>query len=418
MVGSMRPFKLQMQMQSIRAPAPRWPGVPAFPTSSARLLGLPIPQARRQSSTTPASTRRETMMDAVVLHLSDRGTPNTLKFERFPLPARPAPGYARVELSAVALNKRDHWIALNQYPALADRTVLGSDGVGTLVVVSSPRGTGSVGAAHPLLDKRVLILPSVSWGPAGKRAQGKDFRVLGNQPDNGTFAQYVDVPTENVFPAPRALGDAEAAALPLAGLTAWRAVKTRGGVERGMNVLVTAAGSGVSTFAMQYAVALGAKVWTTSSSRAKIDFAMEKLGVEGGVDYRDEDWTGKLAELVGEEGAGERVMDVVVDSSGMVEQCLKLLRPGGRYVFFGNTTQRAHTLTPADMRAVYFLQLQIVGSTMGSPEEFAEMLQFVQEHGVKPVVHSVRKFSKEGWEEALREMEMGEQQGKIVLTME
>jgi len=366
---------------------------------------------RTTRSSRPFSTTLSKMseMNAVVLHTAAQGQPNTVRFERVPLSAEPKPGYARVKLSAVALNKRDQWIAINKYPNLADKSILGSDGVGTLVASSSS-------SLQPLLNKRVTILPSVAWGPEGKVVQGPSFRVLGNQPDNGTFAEYIDVLEENVLPEPEGLSDEEAAALPLAGLTAWRAVKTRGAVEKGMNVLVTAAGSGVSTFALQYAVALGAKVWTTSSSTDKIDFAVKTLGVQGGVNYRDKDWTAQLAKLVG--GEGESVIDVVVDGSGSLEECIKILKPGGRYVFYGNTTLAEHTLTHADMRAVYWKQLTILGSTMGSPEEFKEMLEFVGSHDVKPVVSSVHPFTAEGWARALGEMERGEQRGKIVLKMQ
>ncbi|KZP00116.1 NAD(P)-binding protein [Calocera viscosa TUFC12733] len=396
----MRPVTLL----SIRAAAFRSPAPVFHCKAQARS------SAYRYFTTTGVSKMPE--MNAVVLHLSKPGTPNEARFERIPLSSSPRPGYARVKISAVALNKRDQWIAINRYPNLHDGTVLGSDGVGVLTSL----GPGSSPFLQDLIGKRVVILPSVAWGSGGKHAQGPEFRVLGNQPDDGTFSEYMDVLAENVSAAPEGLDDVHAAALPLSGLTAWRAVKTRGGVDKGMNVLITAAGSGVSTFAMQYAIALGAKVWTTSSSKEKIDFAVKTLGVEGGVNYRDRDWTSQLAKLVG--GPGERVIDVIVDSSGTIEDCIKLLRPGGRYVFFGNTTQVPHTLSLLDMRTVYFLQLQIVGSTMGSPEEFGEMLQFVQENGVQPVIHSVKPFSKEGWEEAYAEMEKGEQQGKIVLTMQ
>ncbi|KZP00117.1 NAD(P)-binding protein [Calocera viscosa TUFC12733] len=350
-------------------------------------------------------------MNAVVLHLSKPGTPNEARFERIPLLSSPKPGYARVKISAVALNKRDQWIINNTYPNLYDGTVLGCDGMGVLTAL----GPGA-SSLYPLLGKRAVILPSVAWGSGGKHAQGPEFRVLGNQPDDGTFSEYMDVLVENVSAAPEGLDDVHLAALPSSGITAWRAVKTRGEVDRGMNVLVTAAGSGVSTFAMQFAVALGARVWTTSSSKDKIDFAVKTIGVGGGVNYKDKDWTSQLAKLVG--GNSDRAIDVVIDGSGSLEECIKLLRPRGRYVFFGNTSQRATTLNVQDIRTIYRLQADIRGSTMGSPEEFEEMLAFVQEHKLQPIVSSVRPFTAEGWEQALGELEKGDQQGKIVLKMQ
>lgn len=137
---------------------------------------------------------------------------------------------------SVALNKRDQSIIGNLYgPNIADNSILGSDGVGTLVDV----GAGAPSQVSSLLNKRVIVLPSVAWGDKGRLSQGPEFRVLGCQPDNGTFAEYADFPAENIVAAPDQLSDEEAAALPLAGLTAWRAVKTRAQIGQGQKVVST-----------------------------------------------------------------------------------------------------------------------------------------------------------------------------------
>jgi len=348
------------------------------------------------------------------VHTSNSDKPHEARFEKIQISDKPKEGYARVKLSAVSLNKRDEFIIANKYgPNIADGSILGSDGVGTLVDVGHnvpPHVSG-------LLNKRVVVLPSVAWGDKGRYAQEPSFRVLGCQPDNGTFAEYSDFPAENIVPAPDALDDVQAAALPLAGLTAWRAVKTRGQVKEGDRVLITGAGSGVSTYMMQFAKALGAEVYTTSSSKTKIDFAVKTLGAKGGVNYKDEDWTEQLVELADSTREKKQVFDVVIDSSGSLEQCLTLLAPGGRYVFFGNTTRKDQVLSPAAFRSIYFFQLQLIGTTMGSPEEFQELLEFVDTHNVKPVVSGVEPFTEAGWNKQIEEMKSGNQLGKLVLKL-
>ncbi len=169
----------------------------------------------------------------------------------------PGPGEVLVELRAAALNRRDTYVRKGASPIhrFALPLILGSDGAGVR------RDTG----------EEVVILPSLDWGES-EEAYGAAFRILGG-PDNGTYAELVTVPAVNVFPKPARLSFAETAALPLAGLTAYRALFTRARVQKGETVLVLGVGSGVSTLAVSLAVQAGARVIVTSSSAEKLERA-------------------------------------------------------------------------------------------------------------------------------------------------
>src|SRR5882757_1991737 len=186
----------------------------------------------------------------------------------------------------------------------------------------------------------------------------------------------------------------QAAALPLAGVTAYRAVLTRAQLQPGEKVLITGIGGGVALFALQYAVALGASVYVSSGSNAKIDKALA-LGASGGVNYREEKWGLHLQELAGS-------FDVIIDGAagdGM-DELLNLATPGGRLVFYGATRGNPSTLTA---RRIFWKQLNVLGSTMGNPEDFHSMVAFVGEHKIRPIIDTVFPFN-EG-EAAFRRMD-------------
>lgn len=307
-----------------------------------------------------------------------------------------APGQAVVQLKAAALNHRDLWTQLGLYPNIKLPITLGSDGAGTVTSVGSPADQSWVG-------REVIINPSLDWG-ADLHAQGPAFRILG-LPDNGTFAEQVAIPVANLAPKPAHLSWAQAAALPLAGLTAWRALFTRAQLQAGERVLVTGVGGGAALFALQFAVAAGGEVWVTSGSPDKITRA-QALGGRGGVNYRDAGWAEALQKQAGR-------FDVIVDSAGGdgFARLIELTTPGGRLVFFGATTGNPPAL---DLRKCFFRQINILGSTMGSPADFASMTGFVTAHKTAPVVDQV--FALDSADAALRHMEAGAQFGKIVLT--
>lgn len=324
-------------------------------------------------------------MQAIALH--ENGGPDVVMAREHPDP-EPAPGSVVVELRAAALNRRDTLVRQGVYEYELPY-VLGSDGAGVR------RDTG----------EDVVILPSLDWGER-EAAPGPDFRILGG-PDDGTHAELIAIAAENVFPKPARLSWAEAAAFPLAGLTAYRALFSRARLEAGESVAVLGAGSGVSTIAVQLAVQAGARVFVTSSDPAKIERAVE-LGAVAGVDYTRDGWVDELRGLAGGEG-----LDVVVDSVGSTwPQSLSCLRGGGRVVCFGAT---GGTEAELQVRPFYFLQASLLGTTMGSPREFRALLAMIEQGDWTPVIDSARPLAEAA--DAHRRLESREHFGKLVLEI-
>jgi zinc-binding alcohol dehydrogenase/oxidoreductase len=294
------------------------------------------------------------------------------------------PGEVVVELRTAALNRRDLLVRDGVYPFPLP-IVPGSDGAGIR------RDTG----------EEVIILPSLDWGDR-EAAPGPDFQILGG-PRNGTYAELVSVPAANVFAKPARLGWEEAAALPLAGLTAYRALFSRGRLVAGESVLVLGAGSGVSTFAVQLAAQAGARVIVTSSSDEKLERALS-IGADRGVNYASDDWVAAVQELGG--------VDLVVDSVGSTwQQSLDCVRPGGRVVVFGATGGTEATL---QVRPFYLGQRSLLGTTMGSPADFAGLLAALEQGSWSPVVDSAHALADAG--AALELLHSGRHFGKLVLS--
>lgn len=311
-----------------------------------------------------------------------------LMFEEVEKPQSEA-GFTVVKLKAAALNHRDVWIQKGLYAGIKYPTILGSDGAGIL-----EDGTP------------VIINSGSNWGD-NLAAQGKNFKILG-LPDDGTFAEYVKVSNESIHPKPAHLTFEQAAAVPLGGVTAWRALMTKCQPQAGEKVLISGIGGGVALFALQFAVAQGCEVWVTSSSEEKIEQA-QKLGAKGGVNYRTEGWSKSLLEKSGG-------FDVVIDSAagdGFTE-FVGLCRPGGRIAFYGSTT--LGKITNLDPRRIFWNQLSIYGSTMGTQADFEAMVNFIDKHKIIPVVDSV--FELRDGNAALKKMDEGKQFGKIVLKCE
>jgi NADPH:quinone reductase-like Zn-dependent oxidoreductase len=333
-------------------------------------------------------------MKAIVLRAS--GGPEVLRLEDLADPV-PGPGEVLVRIRAAALNHRDVWIRKGQYAGLKYPVILGADGAGEVVAVGPEVDDSFIGW-------QVVINPAINWGP-DPRVQGPDFKILG-LPDDGTFAEFVKVPASQIHAQPTCLSAEEAAALPLAGLTAYRAVVTRAAVQPDEIVLVTGVGGGVAAFAVQMARYCGARVWVTSSSEAKIAKAVE-MGAEGGLNYRDPNWVKQLRD------ATEGGPHVVIDSAGgpSFDQLLDLVRPGGRVVTYGATLGAVPDL---QIRRIFWKQLSVLGSTMGTNAEFVDMLKWFETGAIQPVVDRVFPLAEAG--EATRHMEQAEQFGKIVLV--
>jgi NADPH:quinone reductase-like Zn-dependent oxidoreductase len=323
---------------------------------------------------------------AVALH--EFGAPDVLRFEHRADPSLPA-GWALVELRAAALNWHDCLVRHGQYDVPLPR-VLGADGAGLR------------------RDNReeVVILPSLQWG-ADERSPEAGWEILGDYTD-GTYAELVAVPEENLFPKPRGWSWTDAAALPLAGLTAHRALFARGGLVRGETVLILGAGGGVATIAIGLAHAAGAQVLVTTSSAEKLAHA-RSLGAWDGVLYTESGWQQAIRELTG--GAG---VDLVIDSVGSTwPEALQTLCGGGRLVAFGATGSSS---TQVDVRRFYFGQHTILGTTMGSPRDFAALLRSIEEMpDWRPTVDRVLPLDRAA--EAHAAMESREHTGKLVLAM-
>lgn len=322
---------------------------------------------------------------------------NQLNVATLPDP-RPETGEVVVSLRAAALNHRDLWIKLGQYAGLKFPSTPGSDGAGVVTSLADcdPAWQG----------KEVMINPSFDWG-ANDQAQGEKFTILG-LPRAGTLAEQVAVPAVQLHVKPAHLSWTEAAALPLSGLTAYRALFARAQLKAGERVLITGIGGGVAVFALQFAVAQGADVWVTSSSAAKIARAVE-LGAKGGFNYTEADWSKTVAAQV-----PGGLFDVIIDSAGGpgFEQLIELGAPGARIVFFGATRGNPPVLP---MRKVFWRQISLLGTTMGSPADWHAMVEFVALHRIKPVISAVFPLARIG--DAFDLMEKGGQFGKIVLTI-
>ena len=336
-------------------------------------------------------------MKAVVLR--ELGGPANLRLEEVAEP-QPKAGEVLIKLKAAALNHRDVFIRTGQYAGIKLPIILGSDGAGEVIEVGAD-------VDRSLVGKAVVICPSLDWGE-DERAQGPNFRILG-LPDDGTYAQLVKVPAANVFPKPPSLSFEDAAAIPLAGVTAYRALVTRAQVQAGETVLVPGIGGGVATFVLQFAKSLGARVLVTSGSDSKLARARE-LGAEGGVNYHHEDWVKQIAALAGNKG-----VDVVIDSVGgeTFASALEVIKPGGRIVTYGATTGAAKQI---EVRRIFWKQLNILGSTMGTPREFAAMLELLGDNALRPVVDQIFPLAEA--QAAHRRLEEAGHFGKIVLRIE
>jgi zinc-binding alcohol dehydrogenase/oxidoreductase len=320
-------------------------------------------------------------MKALVLVGKDQG----LAFQEVEMPVV-TEGSVLVKINASALNHRDVWIQKGMYGGIKYPSILGSDGAGT-----TENGTA------------VIINPSINWGD-NPLFQGKNFEILG-LPSHGTFADYIAISKDNIVVKPAHLTFEEAAALPLAGLTAYRALFSRCQAKAGEKVLISGIGGGVALFALQFAIAAGCEVWVTSSSDDKIARAVG-MGAQGGYNYHTEGWSKTaMAETGG--------FDCVIDSaagSGFAD-LVKTCAAGARMCFYGGTTGPLTGISP---QIVFYKQLTIMGSTMGSSKEFKDMVNFVKKHKIVPVVDEV--FTLENGNAALKKMDEGKQFGKIVLS--
>jgi len=314
------------------------------------------------------------------IRIHEDGGPEVLRYEEVPDP-EPADGEVLVELRAASLNHLDVWIRKG-LPSVPKPRILGADGAGVIA------GT----------DERVVLNPAV--------VRNGKMGILGETTD-GTHAELIVVPRAFVHPIPDDLSFEEAAAFPLVFETAYRMLVTRARLAAGEWVLVWGIGGGVATASLAIAKALGANVVVTSSSDAKLERARE-LGADAGVNHERDDVVAAVKELTG--GGAHVVVDDVGEATW--RRTLDAARTEGRVVVCGATTGPN---PPAALHRIWWKQLSILGSTMGTPEDFRGVYELIASGKVRPVVDEVMGLADA--RAAHERLEAGAQLGKIVLRI-
>jgi zinc-binding alcohol dehydrogenase/oxidoreductase len=324
------------------------------------------------------------------IRIHEDGDPGVLRYEDAPDPEA-GPGEVLIRLRAASLNRLDLWVRKG-LPSVPKPRILGADGAGTVEAL------GAEVDGLPL-GQRVVINPGLEHGDR--------ITVIGEHMD-GTHAELIAVPATNVYPLPDELSFEEAAAFPLVFETAYRMLATRARLQAGEWVLVWGAGSGVGSASLAVAKALGGRVVATSSSDEKLMRARE-LGADATVNHASDDVAATVKELTG--GAG---VDVVVEHVGEAtwKTSLQVARVGGRIAVCGATTGPN---PPAQLHRVWWKQLTIVGSTMGTRSDFEAVYELVKSGRAKPAIDKV--FPLADARAAHERMEAGEQFGKIVLAI-
>ncbi|KIE02249.1 oxidoreductase, partial [Metarhizium majus ARSEF 297] len=332
-----------------------------------------------------------------------------IKIREEPLP-EVGPSQLLVRMDAAALNHKDLFIRRHLYPAISFENPLLADGYGTVVEA------GAAVKQRDLLNKPVLLNPMLMWesDPVGPEKGVVLITGASSATKTGCAQDYALVEEDDVVPAPAHLTPAEGAALPLAGLTGWRALVTKSGnAEAGRNILVTGIGGGVAIQVLQFAVAMGINVYVTSGDQAKIDKA-KRLGAKGGVVYKNDGWERELKSLLPE---SRPYIDAVIDGAGgnIVSKATKFLKPGGIISQYGMTIAPKMEWT---MQAV-LMNIELRGSTMGSKREFKDMVAFVNEKKIRPVVSKTVKglANLEGIDGLFKDMDAGTQFGKLVIEI-
>lgn len=326
-------------------------------------------------------------MKACVIHRY--GSIEELKIEDLPQP-KPKKGEVLVKVRSASLNHLDIWVRKGARGSqLSMPHIIGSDASGVV--------NGS--------SEEVVLYPGLSCGVCqsckrGQNTECPSFGIIGMSTP-GTFAEYVAVPEDCIFPKPKHMTFEEAGAFPLTFLTAWRMLVVKAKVQSGETVLIHGIGGGVALASLTLAKALGARVIVTSSSDEKLSKA-KKLGADNGINYK----SGSVCT------AGE--VDVIIDTVGSATWQLdfECIRKGGRIVLCGVTTGADAQI---NLRTLYWKQITVFGSTMGSRNDFKTMLEFVNKYKLKPVIDSVWPLTE--IQAATRKMEEGRQFGKIVIQV-
>jgi zinc-binding alcohol dehydrogenase/oxidoreductase len=309
----------------------------------------------------------------------------------------PKAGEVLVAVKAAALNHRELWITRGQYPGMiAPPFTLGCDGAGVIEAVGE-------GVERSLIGQEVVLYPGLNWG-ADLRLPAAGFGLLG-MPGPGTIAEKVVVPASSALPKPAHLSFAQAAAVALAGLTAWRGLFTKGALKPHEKLLVTGVGGGVAVTALQLAHALGAQVYVTSGSEDTIARAVA-LGAKAGFNYKDEGWRKALPKASGG-------IDLVFDGAPASSYANygRALNMGARVVIYGST---GGLQFPVSAPELFLKNVTVMGTNVGNIEDFKAMLGFVAEHRLEPVIE--RSFPLDEAAQALAFLQEKHRLGKIVIT--
>ena len=317
------------------------------------------------------------------------------------------PGEVLVRMHAATLNQVDLYMR-NSGAGITHQLpqIMGLDGAGVVEELDATERELSLG-------QRVVIYPGLGCGRCEFCQRGEGvlcvkMQYFGEHRD-GSFAQWISVPSRNVFPMPQALSFVQAAALGVNHLTAWRMLFTKAQLKPWETVLVFGIGGGVSLAAMQLAKTVGARVIVTSRDEAKLQRALQ-MGADHGIHSSTQEVA--KAVLAYTDGRG---VDVVIENVGAAvwSSAMKSLVRGGRLVTCGATSGDQ---PPADLRRIFIRQLQILGSTLGDYSELRALLMFVERHGIVPVIDS--EYPLERIHEALNRLESGQQFGKVGLSFE
>ena len=302
-------------------------------------------------------------------------------------------GEVVVDIKVGGLNRRDLSIS-KRAGQQSDPLVLGSDGAGIVAEIGA-------GVEDVKVGDEVIINPALRW-EKNSDAPPKEFDILG-MPDNGTLAEKIVIHQNQLEPKPAYLSWEEAGVLALASLTGFRALVTKGKIQKGQTVFIPGAGSGVATYMIQFAKAKGARVIVSSRSESKRKAALD-IGADLAVDTNS-DWEKEFA---------DEIIDLVIDSVGAAtfNRSLNVLKKGGRIVIFGATT---NDVTDINLREFFYGQYQLLGSTMGSREELQELLQLMEQEKIKPVVSKV--FTLNQADDAFEYLDNGDQFGKVALNI-
>lgn len=333
---------------------------------------------------------------------SEFGGPEVVRFDEVDRP-EPGPGEVRIAVRAAAMNHLDLWVRRGLPMKITMPHIGGADVAGVVDAVGS-----GVEGVDP--GTRAVVDPSLGYAwyggaSSGAGLPGPEFRIIGEHTQGG-FAQYCVVPAANLVEVPEDVPFETAAAASLVVVTAWRGLMVRGGLRAGERVLITGASGGVSTLAVQIARLAGAEVFAVTSGPANVE-RVKELGAHVVYDRLESDWGKKLWM-----DTGKRGVNLAFDAVGQEvwSQCLRALAVRGRLVTYGATTGAAGD---TEIRLVFWRQLSILGSTMGTPEEYRTAMELVFRGKIKPVVHAALPLAEARLAHEM--LESGEVFGKLVL---